>query len=58
MESEGVKLYEGKNVKLVFNNDFNLIGKILKLYSDSLSFQTRQKTSLISLDSIKLIMEV
>ena len=57
MDSEPVKDYEGKFVRIEYNNGFKLFGTILKVYTDSISFKTEQKTSLISLDAIKQIME-
>jgi len=41
-----------KEVKLVKSDRFTLYGKILKVNDDSLLFETRQATALISLDNI------
>ena len=57
MEREPILFFEGKYVKLSYYNDFTLIGTILKVYEDSILFKTDQKTSAISIDAIKTLVE-
>lgn len=48
IRQEVLKKFEGDFVKLVLRNGFVLYGTITEVYSDSLYFTTRQKSSLIS----------
>ena len=55
MEKEAIKHFKGKLVKLFYNNNFNLIGTILEVYTDSILFRTEQRESIISLEEIRSV---
>jgi len=57
MEIEAVKYFKGKQVKLTFNNNFNLLGTILEVYNETILFKTFQKTSAIPITNIKELVE-
>ena len=57
MEQEAVSYFKGKNVKLTFQNGFNLKGTILEVYETTIIFKTDQKTSAIAIDEIKSLVE-
>jgi len=57
MEPEAVSIFEGKKVKLTLHNGFNLRGTILNVYTETIIFRTDQKTSAISIDDIKNLVE-
>ena len=56
MNSEIVKRFVNKNVKLVKKNNYAIYGKIVEIEYDSVIFKSKQTTSAISLDSIAEIM--
>jgi hypothetical protein len=55
MRKETISKVLGKNVKLIKNDGFVLIGKIDKAYEDAILFTTKQTSALISLDVIREI---
>jgi hypothetical protein len=55
MRKETISKVLGKNVKLIKNDGFVLIGKIDKVYEDAIFFTTNQTSALISLDAIREI---
>lgn len=55
MKSEEIKLCEGKQAKLVLDNDYVLRGIIDRVSEDSLFFSTSEETSIIRIDAIKEI---
>ena len=52
MQYEGIKDFEGKEVRLMLNNRFLLNGFILKVYRDSIRFTTTQADSIIAISEI------
>lgn len=56
MNSEIVKRFVNKNVKLVKKNNYAIYGRIIEIEYDSVIFKSKQTTSAISLDSIAEIM--
>ena len=57
MEQEAVSYFKGKRVLLTFQNGFNLDGVIDKVFSESVIFRTKQKTSAIAMKDIKSLVE-
>jgi sRNA-binding regulator protein Hfq len=55
MELEAVRNFKGKRVKLVYFNNFHLVGTIEEIYKESILFRTDQKSSLILLSDIRSI---
>ena len=55
MELEAVRNFKGKRVKLVYINNFHLVGTIEEIYTESILFRTDQKSSLILLSDIRSI---
>ena len=55
MEYEAIKDFSGKRVKLVYHNGFNLQGDIVKVYKDTILFETKQAESLINIDDIRSV---
>ena len=55
MEQEAVLHFKGKNVKIRLLDGFNLSGRILEVYNESLLFKSSQAESLIALTNIKQI---
>lgn len=55
MNKELIEPYVNRRIKLVLNGNFCLTGKINKLYDDSFTFTTRQKTSLIHIERVREI---
>jgi len=53
METEVLKKFVGKKVKIEYKNGFILRGEILELYEDSLYFKSQQAESVISISDIK-----
>ena len=54
---EAVSYFKGKRVLLTFQNGFNLDGVIDKVFSESVIFRTKQKTSAIAMQDIKSLVE-
>ena len=55
MNQKQIEMFQNQNIKLVFTNDFILIGKIEEIFEDSILFKTKHKKSLIRFDFIKQI---
>ena len=55
MESDAIKRFLEKYVKLEYQNGFILRGTIKQVYSDSILFETKQAESLINISEIKNI---
>ena len=58
MQEEDLKEFEGKNIKIVLNNNYQYNGEIISLSRDSLKFKDKYNAViLISLDHIKFVRE-
>jgi hypothetical protein len=59
MRREEIKYFLGKNVKIVYQNDFYLKGVIRKIFEESILFYSqRNKASIIPFTELKIIAEV
>lgn len=58
MKREDFKEFEGKNIKIVLENDYQYNGEIISLSEDSLKFRDKfGVVILISFDNIKFVRE-
>lgn len=53
MRKEDITFFLDRTVRLVKSDGFVLTGKILRVADDNILFETKQATSLISIDHIK-----
>jgi len=57
MNEKELKEYTCKKVKLTLEGGFVLTGVIDAVFDDCIKFRTNQKTSLISFDGIRVLVE-
>jgi len=57
MKEKELKEYTHKRVNLTLSNGFVLTGVIDAVFDDCIKFRTEQKTSLISFDGIRVLVE-
>lgn len=55
IRKEDIKLCEGKQAKVVLDNDYVLRGKIDKVCEDYIFFSTAEKSAIIKLNAVKEI---
>lgn len=55
MKSEDIEFFIGQNVKLIKEDNFALYGTIEKVSGDSIFFRSKDRRSLIRIDTIKSI---